>query len=132
MGDALRVLLTAEPCSAATARHALAAWLSPLPWLRETVDDLVFATSEAVTNCVDHAYPEPGGAIVLEAREHPADDGRICVEVTVTDHGRWHDPPADQGFRGRGIAMMRALAGSVTLDGSDTGTVVILRCWRVP
>lgn len=132
MGESLRVSLAAETCSVAVARHALADWLAPLPWPAETVQDLVFAASEAVTNCVDHAYAEPAGAgdaIVLEARERP-DDDRICVEVTVTDRGRWHDPPRDQGFRGRGIDMMRALTGSVTLDGTDSGTVVVLRCWR--
>lgn len=132
MGETLRVLLAAEPCSVAAARHALADWLAPLPWPDEVAQDLVFAASEAVTNCVDHAYEEhlpARDAIVLEAREHP-DDDRICVEVTITDRGRWHDPPTDQGFRGRGIDMMRALTGSVTLDGSDSGTVVILRCWR--
>lgn len=132
MGDALRVLLAAEPCSVAAARSALTAWLAPLPWPDEVAQDLVFATSEAVTNCVDHAYAEPDGAadaVVVEAHEH-LDDDRVCVAVTVTDHGRWHDPPGDRGFRGRGIDMMRALTGSVTLDRSDAGTVVILRCWR--
>lgn len=132
MGESLRMLLPADPCSAAVARRALTAWLAPLPWLEETAQDLVFAASEAVTNCVDHAYAAPDAApdaIVLEAHEH-SDDGRIRVEVTVADRGRWHDPPSDQGFRGRGINMMRALAESVTLDGSEAGTTVVLRCWR--
>ncbi|MDN5932660.1 MAG: ATP-binding protein [Pseudonocardia sp.] len=132
MGEPLRVLLPAEPCSVAIARRALATWLAPLQWPEETAQDLVLAASEAVTNCVDHAYPEPDAApdaIVLEAREHP-DDDRTCVEVTVADRGRWHDPLSDQGFRGRGIEMMRALAGSVTVDGSAAGTTVVLRCWR--
>jgi serine/threonine-protein kinase RsbW len=129
MGESLRVRLAAEPCSVATARHALADWLASLAWPAETAQDLVFAASEAVTNCVDHAYAEPGGVIVMEAGEHADDDG-VQVEVIVTDHGRWHDPPRDQGFRGRGIDMMRALTGSVTLHGSDSGTVVILRCRR--
>lgn len=132
MGESLRVLLPADPCSAAAARRALTTWLAALPWPDDTAQDLVFAASEAVTNCVDHAYPEPAAdpdAIVLEARED-SDDDRIRVEVTVADHGRWHDPPHEQGFRGRGIDMMRALTGSVSLDGSETGTTVVLRCWR--
>lgn len=132
MGESLRVLLPADPCSAAVARRALTTWLAALPWPEESAQDLVFAASEAVTNCVDHAYPAPDAApdaIVLEAREHP-DDDRTCVEVTVADHGRWHDPSRDLGFRGRGIDMMRALTGSVSLDGSAAGTTVVLRCWR--
>ncbi len=132
MGESLRLLLRAEPCAAAAARNALTTWLATLPWLDETAQDLVFAASEAVTNCVDHAYPATGAApdaIVVEAHEHP-DDDRIRVEVTVADRGRWVDPPLDQGFRGRGITMMRALTESVTLDGSDAGTTVVLRCWR--
>lgn len=132
MGESLRVLLPADPCSVAVARRALTRWLAPLPWPEETAQDLVFAASEAVTNCVDHAYAAPDAvpdAIVLEAREHP-DDDRIRVEVTVADRGRWVEPPNDQGFRGRGITMMRALTESVTLDGSEAGTTVVLRCWR--
>jgi anti-sigma regulatory factor (Ser/Thr protein kinase) len=131
MGESLRMLLPADPCAAAAARRALTEWLAPLPWPEETAQDLVFAASEAVTNCVDHAYAAPAvpDAIVLEAREHP-DEDRIRVEVTVADRGRWHDPPGDQRFRGRGIAMMRALTESVTLDGSEAGTTVVLRCWR--
>lgn len=132
MGDSLRVLLPAAPDSAAAARAALATWLAPLPWPEETAQDLVFAASEAVTNCVDHAYPVPDtarDAIVVEAHER-CDHDRICVEVTVADRGRWRDPPRDQRFRGRGIDMMRALTGSVTLDNSGSGTTVVLCCWR--
>lgn len=132
MGDALRQVLPAEPTSASAARAALHAWLASLPWPEDVAQDLVFAASEAVANCIDHAYAEPctaPDAIVLLAREIP-DDDRICVEVTVTDRGRWRDPPADPRFRGRGIAMMRALTEAVSVRHDDDGTVVLLRCWR--
>ncbi|GAA3240598.1 hypothetical protein GCM10017691_42910 [Pseudonocardia petroleophila] len=132
MGEPLRQLLPAEPTSAAAARAALGAWLAPLPWPEDVAQDLVFAASEAVANCIDHAYAEPTtapDAIVLLAREVD-DDDRVCVEVTVTDRGRWRDPPADPRFRGRGIAMMRALTDTVTLHHDDDGTTVLLRCWR--
>ena len=126
MGEPLRLRLPAEPTFAAVARSALAVWFTPLPWPAETVEDVVFATSEAVANCVDHAYRgSAGGTVLVGAHEH-LDGDRICVEVTVTDDGRWQEPAPDQGFRGRGIAMMRSLTEWFT----ERGTRAILRCWR--
>jgi anti-anti-sigma factor len=44
--------------------------------------------------------------------------------VTVSDSGSWRPPPADPGFRGRGLQLLRELTAGVEVDGGATGTVV--------
>jgi hypothetical protein len=63
---------------------------------------------EAVANVVDHAYaPGVDGQVVLTATLVP--DGRERrVRIVVQDNGRWRSPPADPGYRGRGLQMVRS------------------------
>lgn len=81
------------------------------------------ASDEAAANIVEHAYTaERTGPLELDA---------ICrlrrgiVTVTVTDHGQWRPPTADpRSTRGRDLPMIRALADTVWVTTSPTGTTV--------
>jgi anti-anti-sigma factor len=42
----------------------------------------------------------------------------------VQDWGSWRPPPADPGYRGRGVEFVRHLSDEVTFDRGDTGTTV--------
>ena len=44
----------------------------------------------------------------------------------VFDRGRWR-PAGDYRWRGRGIAIMRALVDDVQIEPSPSGTTVVLR-----
>ena len=52
-------------------------------------------------------------------------DGSIAV--VVQDWGSWRPPPADPGFRGRGVEFVRHLADEVDFERGDTGTTVRFR-----
>jgi anti-anti-sigma factor len=54
---------------------------------------------------------EPGGVMTL----------------VVRDRGRWRPPPADPGFRGRGLSIVRALMHAVDVDEGADGTTVSAR-----
>jgi anti-sigma regulatory factor (Ser/Thr protein kinase) len=99
-------------------------------WPEEQAADLVLATSEAVTNSVEHAYPEAkpswASTIGLEAHVVPAEDGARRVVVTVSDGGQWRPRPADHGFRGRGLMVIRALTQSVEFSHTPAGTRVTM------
>jgi len=41
------------------------------------------------------------------------------LDVAVDDDGTWRPPPADRGFRGRGIEMIRRLAAEAAIDVED-------------
>ena len=70
-------------CNEAFARAAVGAFIAPLDPNLEELSDIKTAVSEAVTNCIVHAYPEGNGTILLSCRVY-ADRN---VEIRVEDHG---------------------------------------------
>ena len=68
----------------AFARSAAAAFAAQLDPTLEELGDIRTAVSEAVTNCIVHAYPEALGTIRLKARILGGD----TLELTVRDTGR--------------------------------------------
>ena len=60
-------------------RTAVAAFMAQLDPTIEEMTDIKTAVSEAVTNCIVHAYRDTIGNIWIEARIY--DDGRFCVSV---------------------------------------------------
>ena len=86
-----RVLLNEFKCSflslsqnEALARGIISAFLLPLDPDVEELADLRCAVSEAVTNCIVHAYPDSIGKITMRLRIL---DGEK-LEITVRDWGR--------------------------------------------
>lgn len=67
----------------AYARGAMAAFLARYDPTVPQLADLKTAVSEAVTNCIVHAYPERVGPIVMTVAVYP---GRL-VKLTVADKG---------------------------------------------
>ncbi len=84
----------------AYARGAAAAFLARYDPTVPQLADLKTAVSEAVTNCIVHAYPDRVGPMTMTVSVYP---GRV-VHITVTDKGlasrisrrRWSrcSPPA--------------------------------------
>lgn len=133
MSAALHVELPAEPGAAARSRRLTGRWLASLCGLDAPCDvgaDLVLAVNEAVSNCIEHAYPgQSSGTVTLQA-DATHSGGPACaglqVTVQVSDHGSWRAPPTDPGHRGRGLEMMRACADDVAVDRGPSGTTVTL------
>ncbi len=64
----------------AFARTAVAAFAAPLDPLMDELCDIRTAVSEAVTNCIVHAYAESGiGRIYISARIYP--DRRLWLRI---------------------------------------------------
>ena len=66
------------------ARAAAACFAAQLDPTLEELGDIKTAVSEAVTNCIVHAYPDNIGKIVLRARMSSAND----LEIVVKDYGK--------------------------------------------
>jgi anti-sigma regulatory factor (Ser/Thr protein kinase) len=126
--EALQQWLPPDYGAESRARQALRRWLAGWDWPRDEADDLVLATSEAVANSTEHAYPADRAKpdILLEATLLYGLDGTSRAVISVSDGGRWQPPAADRGFRGRGLLLMRALTESVQFDTSGTGTKVTM------
>ena len=79
----LTMEFTSRSCNEAFARAAVGAFIAPMDPNLEELSDIKTAVSEAVTNCIVHAYPAGDGTITLTCRVYP--DRNIAL--TVEDHG---------------------------------------------
>jgi anti-sigma regulatory factor (Ser/Thr protein kinase) len=124
----LEARLPADPARLSGVRRAVAAWTATAGVPEEVAEDLQLALGEALANAVEHAYAAGGdGAGRCSYRVARDADGGIRVEVR--DTGVWRPPPADKGFRGRGLDLIHALGSDVEISHRPgaTGTSVRFR-----
>jgi anti-sigma regulatory factor (Ser/Thr protein kinase) len=104
-------------------RHRLRSVLDDSDLADDALHDLFLAACEGASNAVEHAQdttdPFVDVCVVL---------GLDGVTVVIRDHGRWREGPRS-AHRGRGLAMMMALADTTVSAGSH-GTTVTLRSPR--
>jgi anti-sigma regulatory factor (Ser/Thr protein kinase) len=98
-------------------RRAVAQWLRLSGADEDEVYEMLVACGEACANSVAHAHPALSDSSfeVRAGREGPE------IEIVVRDTGRWR-PQAEEGRRGRGLAVMRELMDDVDIEPSDHGT----------
>ena len=116
---------------ARTAAMAFAAQLDPT---MEELEDIKTAVSEAVTNCIVHAYPQELGRISLRMRILPEN----VLEISVRDWGRGIEnvPQAmtplfttgGEERSGMGFTIMESFMDKVTVRSAvNKGTTVVMR-----
>jgi anti-sigma regulatory factor (Ser/Thr protein kinase) len=127
MTEAVHRVLAADLVAPSVVRRLFTAWLAGLHWPAEEAEDLVLAVSEAVSNVVDHAYPDnEAGDVVIDYWYRDDRAGARRVVVRVGDHGAWRPPPTWHENRRRGLRLMRACTESMDVWGGAGGTVVEL------
>jgi len=111
----------------AAARREPRRWLAQRRWPPAQAEELLLAVEEAITNAVEHAYPDAVAGPTVRPRVDERTDrtGRRAV-ITVRDRRRWRRPPTDPGHRGRGLAMIRALTDAMTITPTPRGTEVCM------
>ncbi len=80
----IKLEFPSKSCNEAYARTAAAAFAAQLDPTLEELGDIKTAVSEAVTNCIVHAYPDTVGRIRMRLRILP--ENRL--EIAVQDWGR--------------------------------------------
>lgn len=137
----LTVTLAADPAAPGIVRARIRAWLGRLDWPDDETDAVEYAISEAVSNCVEYAYPtDVTGDVTVTARVETLDgalrgDGtwRRRVRATICDQGRWRAPPASPQGRRRGLALMHAFMDTVTVQHhTGSGSRITLLSHVVP
>ena len=119
----LEVTVPTSPAVLSQVRARLREWLSLLDAADHDQAAIAVATTEAVTNAIEHAYRDGASETVrIEALLDAY--GRACV--TVSDHGRWRGAPVEPGHRGRGLTIMRAFMDSVEIEHGHDGTAVMM------
>ena len=119
----LELTIPARPEQLRILRRDVQRWASGSGLSAEVVDDVLLAVGEAAANAVEHAYPDGATGTVAVVLER--DGGGVTG--TVHDTGIWRPPPADPGFRGRGLQILRALADDVDVRSVAEGTTVRFR-----
>jgi anti-sigma regulatory factor (Ser/Thr protein kinase) len=120
-GEPFVLRLPAEATSLGPLRDRLRRWLDAAGVDRREAADVLLAVGEAASNAVEHPL-EPDPAAIVVSLRHAA-DGAATIEIR--DHGRWDDAPSAP-HRGRGMQIMRAIAGDVAVDRSPQGTTVTI------
>ena len=82
MDNRMELILPSYSKNEAFARNVIAAFCVELNPTMDEIDDIKTVVSEAVTNCIVHAYEGICGDIVLRAEI----DGRT-LHIEVEDHG---------------------------------------------
>jgi anti-sigma regulatory factor (Ser/Thr protein kinase) len=104
-------------------RRGLRGFLHDTALPADVIEDLVLAASEAANNAVEHAQQPTEPFFDLRA---VVDDA--AVTIVIQDHGGWRRPTSPTA-RGRGLAIMTALADTTVTAGSH-GTTVTMRSPR--
>jgi anti-sigma regulatory factor (Ser/Thr protein kinase) len=117
---ALVLRLPAEATRLSVLRRRLEDFLTAHHVPEADIFDLIVAVSEAAANAIEHPVDPAEPVITLEVAL-----GDDAVVATVRDTGSWR-PETGAGFRGRGLALIGALA-ELTVVRSVTGTEVTLR-----
>ncbi len=72
-----------KSCNEAFARSAVACFAAQLDPTLDELGDIKTAVSEAVTNCIVHAYPDELGPVIVKARLLPEN----VLDIVVKDRG---------------------------------------------
>lgn len=131
--QSMKLEIESRSVNEAFARAAVSAFAAQLDPTVEELSDLRTAVSEAVTNCIVHAYRESVGKIYITASVYP--DGMFCVKIRdkgcgIEDVDKAMEPLYSTlgGERaGLGFAVMESFSDKVRVRSSvGKGTVVTL------
>lgn len=117
----LKLDFPAEVGELAGSRRALRSWLERADIGPDQAQDVLIAVGEAVANAIEHGHRDRRVGTV-SVRATAMVDG---VRLTVVDTGAWRTPRPDADIsRGRGVMLMRALVGEVSISPDAMGTTV--------
>jgi anti-sigma regulatory factor (Ser/Thr protein kinase) len=119
----LEIFTDARPECIASVRNVVAGYAGELGLSAVEIYKVKLCVSEAVTNVVEHAYPqsEPGPVEV-----------RVCedrgeLEIIVADHGRMNHETSSDDPGGFGLGFISRLTSHCTFTAAHDGTSVEMR-----
>lgn len=123
--DVDSIELAVDPASAAAARDFTRTMLSASGVPEEVTIDLVLATSELVTNAIEHGDGEQVGVTVRVDDSGPEWVATVTVssmtDAALSDPVSWSIAPPDSAS-GRGLGIVRAVADTVTIERATDGS----------
>ena len=129
----IKLILPGLSANESLARSVVAAFVAQLDPRVDELADIRTAVSEAVTNCIVHAYTGRVGEIILTARMYA--NGRVAIRIQdrgcgISDVEKAREPLFTTGGEersGLGFSVMESLCDKVTVRSKEgRGTVVTL------
>ena len=129
-----KMQLSAKSLNESFARVAVGAFISQLDPLLEEISDIKTAVSEAVTNCIVHAYKDTSGDIFISAKI--LSDNRVVIKIRdkgcgIADVQKAMEPLFTTGGSeraGLGFAVMESFMDKLTVKSViNKGTTVVLK-----
>ena len=132
--NSMKLQFEGRSVNEAFSRTAVAAFVAQLDPTVEELSDIKTAVSEAVTNCIVHAYPDRVGPITMTVSVYPGRVVRIVIAdkgVGIPDIPRAMEPLFTTGNpeerSGLGFAVMQSFMDKVSVRSAPgRGTRVIL------
>ena len=133
----MRLVIPSRSANESFARSAVAAFIAQLDPAVDELADIRTAVSEAVTNCIVHAYPDDIGDIILTVRLFA--DGKVTIRIKDKGCGIENVPQAMEPLfttgnpeerSGLGFAVMQSFMDRVKVTsrpGKGTKVVLIKR-----
>lgn len=116
------------------ARNVAGCFAAQLDPTLEELGDIKTAVSEAVTNCIVHAYPDKLGIVLMKARILPENTLEIVVKdkgIGIQDIDRAREPMFTTGGderSGMGFTIMESFMDKVKVrSAAGKGTTVTMR-----
>lgn len=129
----MKLTIESRSANESFARVAVSAFISQLDPTIEEINDVKTAVSEAVTNCIVHAYAEKLGKIYITASIFEENRVRIKIRDAgcgITDVKQAMTPlftTAGEERAGLGFAVMESFMDKLTVRSkSGTGTTVTM------
>lgn len=130
--NSMRLEIESRSVNESFARAAIAAFAAQLDPTVEQLCDIRTAVSEAVTNCVVHAYPQGIGPVYISAAIYEGE--RIVIKVKdkgcgIADIAQAMEPlyttGAPQERSGLGFSVMQSLMDRVAVRSKPGGPTVV-------
>ena len=83
----MSITIPSRSANESFARSTCAAFAAQLDPTLEELNDIKTAVSEAVTNCIVHAYRDTVGEIYITAKLMLESDGEKSVQIEISDRG---------------------------------------------
>ncbi len=133
----IKIRITANVHSDDIARDIVTAFLKPENPTVEDLGDIRCAVSEAVNNCVSHAYKELNGKDYIYISARLYDNREFSIEISDNGCGfddvQWYTEPLHttartNGHSGMGFTIMQCFMDSVSVKSKiGKGTTVLMR-----
>ena len=118
----MRLVIPSRSANESFARSAVAAFIAQLDPAVDELADIRTAVSEAVTNCIVHAYPDDIGDIILTVRLFA--DGKVTIRIKDKGCGIENVPQAMEPLFTTGREERSGLGFSVMESFTDRLRVV--------